>query len=95
MRRVVAHTNGVPEILKPATDNASKHKVHLLKEEPNADCHDWYGNVALHHAATVDPPDLERVHKLIAQHPDGAKTKNQFGSVSVYYFTALISNCLI
>jgi hypothetical protein len=77
----MAGPKGGVRTLHPIADRSAKLRVHLHKEEPAADERDWYGNVALHHAATVDPPDLERVRRLIAEYPDGAKIKNQFGLV--------------
>jgi len=65
--------------LNSVTEKSGKMKLHLLQEEPNADTLDWYGNLPLHHAATVDPPNIARVKDLLNKYPEGARARNQFG----------------
>ena len=65
--------------LNTVAEKSGKLKLHLLQDEPNADSLDWYGNLPLHHAATVDPPDIAKVKALLQEYPEGSRTRNQFG----------------
>lgn len=64
---------------KHSPDKVNKPKLKLLQGQPAADTRDWYGNIPLHHASTIDPPDLFKVKALLRDFPDGAKIRNQFG----------------
>lgn len=62
-----------------STDTDNSPALGLAEEQPPADIQDWYGNLPLHRAATMDPPDLAMVQSLLKEYPDGAKTRNKFG----------------
>ncbi len=69
-------------------------RLHLLKEEPQPNELDWYGNIALHHAVLNLNHELENVSNLIKSYPDGVKSKNQFGFYTVSMIMSFVMSKL-
>ena len=69
---------GEPINALESTDENSP-DLEVPQEQLPANIQDWYGNLPLHRAATMDPPDMATVKALLAEYPDGASTRNKFG----------------
>ncbi len=67
----------------------------ISQSQSHEDDIDLFGNVDLHHAAcpphsflssvSAEKDHLEEFKKVLKNHPDDVKTKNQFGKIPLHY----------
>lgn len=46
---------------------------------------DWYGNLWLHHAFANTSPDILTIRRILANYPESAGIRNQFGRIALHY----------